>query len=78
VAASALASNDLVRSLAGGAFPLFSRALFNNLATNEPRAFPVAYGCTILGGAALLFTPLFPLLYAKVGCLLRDFMLSTC
>lgn len=41
--ASVLASNDLFRSTMGGAFPLFSRAMFQNLQKSGPTAFPVAW-----------------------------------
>ncbi|PWN22235.1 putative FLR1-putative H+ antiporter [Microstroma glucosiphilum] len=57
--ASVLASNDLFRSIMGAAFPLFARAMFNNLqAMNGPTAFPVAWGCTLLGCLTILFVPL--------------------
>lgn len=41
--ASVLASNDLFRSAVGGAFPLFARAMFQNLQKNGPSGFPVAW-----------------------------------
>jgi len=44
--ASSFASNAFARSVVAGGFPLFGRAMFENLSTDE---FPVAWGCTILG-----------------------------
>lgn len=49
-AASALASNDFVRSVMGAAMPLASHALFGNLG--------IAWGNTIIGACAVLFVPL--------------------
>ncbi|CCH45767.1 putative membrane protein [Wickerhamomyces ciferrii] len=48
--ASAFASNAFMRSIFGGCFPLFGRALFKNLSTQK---FPVAWGSTILGIIAI-------------------------
>jgi len=54
--ASVFASNDLMRAGVGGAFPLFSTAMFNKLT--------VQGGCSLLGGIALLMMPLpFALFY---------------
>ncbi|CAO1614400.1 unnamed protein product [Sympodiomycopsis kandeliae] len=70
-AASVLASNDLFRSLMGAAFPLFSRQMFTNLqAINGPTAFPVAWGCTLLGCISILFVPL-PFIFHRYGPALR-------
>lgn len=49
-AASAFASNALIRSIVGALFPLFGHALFYNLRT--PR-FVSGWGCTILGLLAI-------------------------
>lgn len=70
--ASAMASNDLFRSVMGAAFPLFARQMFNNLqAKNGPAAFPVAWGCTLLGCISLLFVPL-PMIFYRYGSKLRQ------
>lgn len=69
--ASVLASNDLFRAVMGAAFPLFSRQMFNNLeAKNGPSAFPVAWGCTLLGCISVLFVPL-PIIFHRYGATLR-------
>lgn len=69
--ASVLASNDLFRSIMGAAFPLFARAMFMNLqALNGPAAFPVAWGCTLLGCLTLVFVPL-PWIFYFYGPKLR-------
>nr|CAD11985.1 SCR1 protein [Schwanniomyces occidentalis] len=44
--ASVFAGNALFRSVIAGCFPLFGRALFNNLSTPK---YPVAWGSSILG-----------------------------
>ena len=47
-AASILAGNNFFRAIVGGAFPLFARAMFENLQKkNGPAAFPVSWGCTL-------------------------------
>ncbi|KAK0552722.1 GTPase-activating protein [Tilletia horrida] len=68
--ASVLAGNDTMRSLIGGAFPIFATAMFRNLQKNGPSAFPVAWGCTLLGGISVLMIPLPYLLY-KYGKQIR-------
>lgn len=61
-AASALASNDFVRSIMGAAMPIVARPLFLNLG--------IDWGNTIIGVAAALFIPL-PFLLLKYGPWLR-------
>lgn len=60
--ASAMASNALMRSLIGGAFPLFGRFLYINTGSEE---FPVGWGCSILAfcGMAMMLLPVY--LYLK-------------
>lgn len=53
--ASVFASNDVMRAGVGGAFPLFSTAMFNNLT--------IQGGCSLLGGIGLLMLPLPFVLY---------------
>lgn len=65
--ASAFASNDLFRSLVGGAFPLFGVPLYNNLAT---RKFPVAWGSSVLGFISVVMI-LIPVLFHVNGPKLR-------
>ncbi|CUM53621.1 unnamed protein product [Debaryomyces tyrocola] len=48
--ASVFSSNGLVRSLFGGAFPLFGKPLYDNLATKQ---FPVGWVSSILGFISL-------------------------
>jgi DHA1 family multidrug resistance protein-like MFS transporter len=62
-AASALASNDFVRSLFGAGMPLTSQPLFHNLG--------VAWGNTILGSCGVLFVPL-PWILIRLGPWLRE------
>ncbi|GFZ43309.1 hypothetical protein JCM24511_01029 [Saitozyma sp. JCM 24511] len=62
-AASALASNDFVRSLFGAGMPLASQPLFHNLG--------VAWGNTILGCCGVLFVPL-PWILIRSGPWLRE------
>jgi DHA1 family multidrug resistance protein-like MFS transporter len=62
-AASALASNDFVRSLFGAGMPLASQPLFHNLG--------VAWGNTILGCCGVLFVPL-PWILIRLGPWLRE------
>lgn len=70
--ASILAGNDLFRAGMGAAMPLVARAMFNNLQANGPKAFPVAWGSTLLGCISLLFIPL-PFLLYKYGPKLRSY-----
>ncbi|KAK6197540.1 multidrug resistance [Scheffersomyces amazonensis] len=65
--ASVFAGNDLFRSVIAGVFPLFGRALFDNLKTER---FPVAYGSTILGCITILML-LIPVLFYVNGPKLR-------
>jgi DHA1 family multidrug resistance protein-like MFS transporter len=62
--ASALACNDFLRAMIGGALPLVASAMFNNLQANGPKNFPVSWGCTLLGCVSLLMAPIPFLLYA--------------
>lgn len=72
-AASVLASNDLFRSLMGAAFPLFARQMFENLEKlNGPAAFPVAWGCVLLGCIGLALCPL-PFIFYKYGARIRKY-----
>jgi len=69
--ASVLAGNDFFRSIIGGAFPLFAHALFINLQKkNGPAAFPVGWGCTLLGCIGLIMVPL-PSLFYRYGAQIR-------
>ncbi|KAK0530605.1 GTPase-activating protein [Tilletia horrida] len=69
--ASVLAGNDTMRSLIGGAFPIFATAMFRNLQKNGPSAFPVSWGCTLLGGISVLMIPL-PFVLYKYGKQIRS------
>ncbi|KAL1745321.1 major facilitator superfamily domain-containing protein [Schizophyllum fasciatum] len=70
-AASILAGNDFFRAMVGGAFPLFARAMFQNLQKkNGPEAFPVAWGCTLLGCLSLVMVPL-PYIFYRYGRTIR-------
>ena len=53
--ASAYASNGLFRALVGGAFPLFSRQMFNKLTLQG--------GCSLLGGLAAALIPITVVFY---------------
>ena len=65
--ASVFAGNIFLRAIMGGAFPLFGRSLFVNLATNK---YPVAWGTMIL--AIILLILLFiPILFYLNGPKLR-------
>jgi len=69
--ASVLAGNDFFRSIIGAAFPLFARALFINLEKkNGPTAFPVGWGCTLLGCISLVMVPL-PFVFYRYGAQIR-------
>lgn len=72
-AASILAGNDFFRSMMGAGFPLFARALFQNLGGpgSKPLHFPVFWGCVLLGCLTLLFVPIPYVLY-KYGKQLRS------
>jgi len=71
-AASVLAGNDTFRSCLGGAFPLFARPMFVNLQKNGPRAFPVSWGCTLLGCIGLAMVPL-PFIFYVYGARIRKY-----
>ncbi|GMM51253.1 Flr1 protein [Starmerella bacillaris] len=66
---SAFASNNIVRSLMGGAFPLFGTVMYNHTAIDK---YPVGWGCTILGIVALMLIPLPIYLYFR-GKSLREY-----
>ncbi|KAH8986446.1 MFS polyamine transporter [Lactarius akahatsu] len=61
-AASALAAHTIIRSLAGAAFPLFSKQMFVKLGIN--------WADTLLGGIALILAPI-PFLFHKYGQRIR-------
>ncbi|KAN0065356.1 GTPase-activating protein [Thecaphora frezii] len=61
--ASVYAGNDFARSMIGGALPLVARAMFNNLQANGPKAFPVSWGCTLMGCISIAMIPIPILLY---------------
>ena len=62
IAASALAGNTFLRSSFGGAFPLFSPQMFNNLT--------IKWAATLLGCLGLLMLPL-PFVFYKYGAAAR-------
>lgn len=68
--ASVYAGNDFFRASIGAALPLVGRAMFTNLESNGPRAFPVAWGCVLIGCISVLMGPI-PLLLWKFGPKLR-------
>jgi DHA1 family multidrug resistance protein-like MFS transporter len=61
-AASALASNDFMRSMFAAGFPLFATAMFHNLG--------VGWASTLLGCLSVLFVP-FPFILCFYGKRLR-------
>lgn len=61
--ASAYASNGLFRALVGGAFPLFSTQMFNNLT--------IQGGCSLLGGLAIILIPI-TIVFYLYGYKLRE------
>ncbi|CCE81390.1 Piso0_001290 [Millerozyma farinosa CBS 7064] len=65
--ASVFASNDLMRSVIAGVFPIFGRSLFLNLKTSK---YPVAWGSTILGCISVLMIAI-PVLFYLSGPKLR-------
>ena len=68
-AASILAGNNFFRAIVGGAFPLFARAMFENLQKkNGPAAFPVSWGCTLCEYSSC-FQSLTRAESSSVGCL---------
>ncbi|GAA5898510.1 MFS transporter [Sporobolomyces salmoneus] len=60
--ASALASNVVARSISGAVFPLFARAMFNNLG--------VGVACSILAALMACLVPI-PFLFERYGARLR-------
>lgn len=69
VVGSAFASNNIVRSLMGGAFPLFGTVFYKNTAIDR---YPVGWGCTILACIALFLIPL-PIYITMRGGKLREY-----
>ncbi|UZJ54149.1 hypothetical protein CBS101457_003469 [Exobasidium rhododendri] len=68
--ASVFSANDFLRALIGAALPLVADAMFTNLESNGPRAFPVAWGCTLMGCVSLALAPV-PFLLYRYGPALR-------
>ncbi|MCJ1399018.1 hypothetical protein MMC11_002220 [Xylographa trunciseda] len=62
-AASAIAANTFLRSLAGAVFPLFSIYMFNALGVN--------WASTLLGCVAILLIPI-PVIFLKYGARIRE------
>ena len=60
---SAIAANTLVRSMAGGGFPLFATAMYHNLG--------VAWATSLLGFLCIAFLPV-PILFFKYGKKIRQ------
>lgn len=56
-------ANDFLRGLIGAGLPLVANAMFDNLQANGPKAFPVSWGCTLLGCVSTLLAPVPYLLY---------------
>ncbi|TBU42457.1 MFS general substrate transporter [Dichomitus squalens] len=71
-AASVLAGNDLARSIMAAAFPLFAVQMFQNLEKNGPKAFPVAWGCVLLGCIGIVLCPL-PFIFYRYGAGIRKY-----
>lgn len=65
--ASVFASNNLVRSVVAGVFPLFGRSVYLNLSTSK---FPVAWGASVLGFLSLAMGAI-PVLFYLNGPKLR-------
>ena len=61
-AASAIAANTFLRSLAGACFPLFSQYMFKALGVN--------WAGTLLGCVAIILVPI-PVVFYKYGAKLR-------
>lgn len=62
-AASAIAANTFLRSIAGAVFPLFSTYMFDALGVN--------WAGTLLGFVALVLVPI-PILFWKYGAKIRE------
>lgn len=69
VVGSAFASNNIVRSLMGGAFPLFGTVFYTHTAIDR---YPVGWGCTILAFIAIFLIPL-PIYITMRGGQLRAY-----
>lgn len=69
--ASVYAGNDFFRASIGAALPLVARAMFNNLQANGPKAFPVAWGCVLIGSISIIMAPI-PFVLYKFGPKLRS------
>lgn len=69
VSSSAFASNNIVRSMMGGTFPLFGVVFYNHTAIER---YPVGWGCTILACIALFLIPL-PIYITLRGRQLREY-----
>lgn len=65
--ASVFASNNLIRSVVAGIFPLFGRSLYHNLSTDK---FPVAWGSSVLGFLSVAMSAI-PILFYLNGPKLR-------
>ncbi|KIK53036.1 hypothetical protein GYMLUDRAFT_179447 [Collybiopsis luxurians FD-317 M1] len=63
LAATALASNTMIRSASGAAFPLFTVQMFNNLGTN--------WAATLVALICLVLAPM-PFLFYKYGAKIRE------
>ena len=61
-AASAIAGNTLMRSLAGAGFPLFARQMFNGMG--------IQWAATLLGCVAVVLAPI-PFIFWKYGPAIR-------
>lgn len=62
-AASAIAANTFLRSLAGAVFPLFSQYMFKALGIN--------WAGTLLGCVAVVLVPI-PVIFYKYGAKIRE------
>ena len=71
VVGSAFASNNIVRSLMAGAFPLFGTVFYTHTSIDR---YPVGWGCTILAVIALFLIPL-PIYITLKGEQLRAYAL---
>jgi MFS transporter, DHA1 family, multidrug resistance protein len=62
-AASAIAGNTFMRSLAGAAFPLFARQMFDGMG--------IQYAATLLGCVAVVLAPI-PFIFYRYGGKIRE------
>jgi len=67
-AGSAFASNNICRSLAGGAFPLFGTLVYTHTAIEN---YPVGWGCSIIGFVGIMLIP-FPIYLTLKGRGIRE------